>query len=104
MRRLEIAGMTKDGLEVDALHPTYREIYKVLGENSEALMHIFEEMSGQQVNLPVHLYEPDRVKEQIVKRVERGEVINVNEAANHYGYSRRWIRKIISDAKREGKG
>ncbi|WP_419153880.1 Mor transcription activator family protein [Weissella viridescens] len=104
MRRLEIAGMTKDGLEVDALHPTYREIYKVLGENSDALMQIFDEMSGQQVNLPVHLYEPDRVKEQLVKRVKQGEAINVNEAANHYGYSRRWIRKIINDVSRKKEG
>ncbi|WP_446001987.1 hypothetical protein [Weissella viridescens] len=90
-------------LDEDALHSTYSEIYKVLGKDSDALMNLFEKMSGQQLNLPVHLYDPEMVKTKLNERVIRHESIDVNEAAEYYGYSRRWIRTVIRDAERQEK-
>ncbi len=33
--------------------------YEASGRDDEALMSVFKNVSGQQINLPVHLYEPE---------------------------------------------
>lgn len=98
---MEVAWMVEHEFDSDALHPTYLEIYRILGDDKDSLFKIFEHMSGQQLNLPVHLYEPDKVKRKLSERVERQESIDVNDAAKQYGYSRRWIRTAINDANRK---
>lgn len=49
-------------IEIDALHPIYSEIYNALNNDENALLAFFNAMSGQQINLPVHLYDPSLVK------------------------------------------
>lgn len=91
-------------IDMDALHPTYSEIYNVLGKDSDALLNLFKNMSGQQINLPVHLYDPDMVKEKLAARVQNNESIDINVASEHYGYSRRWIRTVIKGVHEEKMG
>lgn len=52
-------------IEIDSLHPIYLEIYNALNNDEDALLEFFKTMSGQQINLPVHLYDPSLVKKKI---------------------------------------
>lgn len=99
IKRMETVAMAD--IDIDALHPTYLEIYNVLGKDSDALLNLFKNMSGQQINLPVHLYDPDMVKEKLTERVQKNESIDINVASEHYGYSRRWIRTAIKEVNKK---
>lgn len=81
-------------LEIDSLNSAYSELLKALNGDETALINIFEKMSGQQVNLPVHLYDADSIKKKL-KAKAKYTTIDVNEESIRYGYSRRWIRNAI---------
>lgn len=88
--------MTK--IEREALQPTYQEILGAVDGNEELLLKIFKQMSGQQINLPVHLYDANMVKK-IIQEKAKKQPINVNEEAERFGYSRRWVRLAIKEMK-----
>lgn len=81
-------------LDIDSLNPAYSEILKALNGDENALINIFENMSGQQINLPVHLYDAEAIKKKL-KAKAKHTIIDVNEESQRYGYSRRWIRNAI---------
>lgn len=85
-------------INIEALHPTYLEIFNALDKDEAALLNIFKRMSGQQINLPVHLYTSDAVKK-IIQDKAKHTNIDVNEEAERFDYSRRWIRSVIKDIK-----
>lgn len=77
-------------LHANVLNSTYKEIYEILGHDDELLFKFFEQMSGQQINLPIHLYDATKVKE-LLSETGNSKNININDLAKEYGYSRRWI-------------
>ena len=83
-----------DDIDKDALNSIYKELLIALEGDEEALMKIFKYMSGQQVNLPVHLYSPEAMKRILKKKYQSGS-IDVNREAERYGYTRRWILGVI---------
>lgn len=84
-------------IKINELHPTYKKLYDVLGENDDLVYALWEKMGGQQLNLPEHIYDRVKVQSIIQEKVRNGEQIDINKESNTYGYSRRWIRKIITD-------
>lgn len=83
-----------DDIDKDALNSIYKELLIALEGDEEALMKIFKYMSGQQVNLPVHLYSPEAMKRVLKAKYQSGR-IDVNREAERYGYTRRWILGVI---------
>ena len=86
-------------IEIDVLHPIYLELYNALGRDEDALLKFFSNMSGQQINLPVHLYDPKLVKLKL-NQESSAETIDVERTAKKYGFSRRWIRLAMQNRKR----
>lgn len=86
-------------IEIDSLHPIYLEIYNALNNDEDALLEFFKTMSGQQINLPVHLYDPSLVKKKL-NDLSKIETVDVELASMKYGFSRRWIRLAIQNRKR----
>lgn len=59
---------------------------------SKNMVKIFECYRGVQVILPLHLYNREAAKQQIVKRYDG---TNQAELTRLYGYSERWTRAIL---------
>lgn len=84
-----------DDIDKDALNSIYKELLIALEGDEEALMKIFKYMSGQQINLPVHLYSPKAMKRILKNKYQKGIRIDTNQEAIRYGYTRRWILGVI---------
>lgn len=84
-----------DEIDKNALNQIYNEILTALEGDEEALMKIFKYMSGQQINLPVHLYSPKAMKRILKNKYQKGIRIDTNQEAIRYGYTRRWILGVI---------
>ncbi len=71
-------------------------IYKDIAENIslDVALLIYKNYKGLQVTFPVRLYDPQYVKRKVN---EAGKDANFKELAIEYGYSERWIRKMISE-------
>jgi hypothetical protein len=77
-------------IKVAALNSIYADLYEIVGpENVEK---IFKQQRGIQVTFPTHLY--DRTKLVPIIRLE-ARTHNVRELARTYGYSERWVRRVL---------
>lgn len=83
-----------DGIDKEALNSVYMDILTALNGDEAGLMKIFRQLSGQQINLPVHLYSPEAMKLILKDKYEHGG-ININLESERYGYTRRWILGVI---------
>lgn len=83
------SGMVEP-MDIEALQPIYRQLDELVG--SKNMVKIFEYYRGVQVILPLHLYNREAAKQQIVKRYDG---TNQSELTRLYGYSERWTRAIL---------
>ena len=83
-----------DEIDKDALNAVYMDILMALDGDELGLMKIFRQLSGQQINLPVHLYSPEATKLILKDKYEHGG-IDINKESERYGYTRRWIIGVI---------
>jgi Mor family transcriptional regulator len=64
----------------------------------DAMLKIYSHFKGQQVNFPIRLYNPQLVKEAVIKDFNG---TNIKELVQRYNYSertiRRMLRKVIND-------
>lgn len=72
------------------LNGIYKEIAEIFGR--EVSKKIFEEYRGLNVNFPVRFYDRSFLVE-CIRKEYKGD--NIRALAKKYGYSDRWIRKII---------
>lgn len=84
-----------DEIDKEALNSVYMDILTALDGDEMGLMKIFRQLSGQQINLPVHLYSPEAMKCILKDKYE----IDINLESERYGYTRRWILGIIKQIK-----
>ena len=72
-------------------------IYKDIAENFgvDIAVQMYEQYKGLQISFPVRLLSKDYVERQVVAEYDGK---NLKVLAREYGYSERWIRKIIQDA------
>lgn len=77
-------------LNYDMLHPTYKALYDIVGEDN--LLKIYELFRGTQLQLPMKMYDRVALKEAIGE----GKLDNMTnqEISLEFGYSPRWIKSI----------
>ena len=71
----------------------YREIAEIAGEEIARAIHA--NFKGQQVVFPNKLYSSQYIAEKIQSEYDGN---NIRQLAMKYGYTERWLRKIIKDA------
>ena len=82
----------------EALGGIYRELATLVGIDNTLKIHA--NYRGQQVTFPVELYSKEYIATQIAREYDGR---NVKQLATKFGYSEKWIRKIVrenADAKR----
>lgn len=69
----------------------YKEIAELIGEENTIIL--YNHFKGQQISFPLHLYSGEYIKKCISEEYDGS---NVRELALKYGFTERWIRKILS--------
>lgn len=69
----------------------YRELAEIIGVDNVTL--VYEYFKGQQVSFPIHLYSKDFV----IRQVGLNQSIPIKHLASKYGYSERWLRKLVQE-------
>ena len=78
--------------KVSNLNGIYNDLANLLGMDAVLLIH--KNFRGQQISFPVELFSREYIKKQIVSEYDGR---NVRALATKYGYSEKWIRKILKD-------
>ncbi len=76
----------------ESLNGVYNELAGLLG--IDAAMKIHASYRGQQITFPVELFSKEFLIRQIVCEYDGH---NVKQLATKFGYSEKWIRKIIKE-------
>lgn len=85
-------GVNINNLTPESLNEVYADLIDLIGMDN--MLIIYTHYKGQQVTFPVKLWS----KEYIVKQIKseyNGH--NAGELATKYGYSDRWVRKIVNE-------
>ena len=86
MKRIEIQKVSSN-----EMNKFYKELAEAIGD--ESTVKLYELYKGLQVTFPKRIYEKKYVEERV--KVEfNGQ--NLKELCRRYGYSERWLRKMIS--------
>ena len=86
----------KENVDVEALHSFYRGISELIGV--EGMLKVFEQYRGMQIKIPIHLYDRNLAASHVVEQYN-GQ--NSYELANKYGYSQRWVTKVLKTRQQE---
>lgn len=89
-------NMEPSEIESENLCGIYRDIANLLGV--EAAMKIHSACRGTQVTFPVHFFTKDFIADQIILEYDG---TNIKKLASKYGYSEKWVRKIIKERKND---
>ncbi|ASG80279.1 Mor transcription activator family protein [Lactiplantibacillus pentosus] len=80
----------KEDVDVEALHSFYRGISELIGV--EGMLKVFEQYRGMQITIPIHLYDRNLAARHVLEQYNGK---NSYELANKYGYSQRWVVKVL---------
>lgn len=83
-------NINKDKLKASQLNGAYAEIASILGV--EAALKLHSQYRGTQISFPVELLKREYIFEQIINEYDG---TNIRELATKYGYTEKWIRKIV---------
>lgn len=84
--------MDSSKLKCEYLNGAYNDIANLLGMDAALKLHAA--YRGQQITFPVHLFTKEFIATQIVNEYDG---YNVKQLATKFGYSEKWIRKILKD-------
>ena len=84
--------MDPSNIKGEYLNGAYNELANLLG--IEAVLKIYNAYRGQQLTLPVQLFSKEFIIRQIVEEYDG---YNIKQLATKFGYSEKWIRKILKD-------
>ena len=82
--------ITEEELNPNNFNGVYAEIAALLGVDAAIKLH--SQFRGTQISFPIELLNREYIFEQIVKEYNG---TNIKELATKYGYTEKWIRKII---------
>ncbi|MCK8607774.1 Mor transcription activator family protein [Apilactobacillus ozensis] len=82
-----------DDIDLEVLGDYYRNVNRLVGTDS--MLKIFNYYKGSQITIPMHLYDRNLVSKKIVKMYNGN---NTKYLANKYGYTEKWVSKIISNS------
>ncbi|MDV0430513.1 Mor transcription activator family protein [Lactiplantibacillus sp. DA1] len=83
----------KAEIDMTALNAFYRGIAELLG--TEAMLKLHTHYRGMQMTIPIHLYDRQLVAQSLRKQYNGH---NGYELARKYGYSQRWVTKMLRQA------
>ena len=89
-------GMNPKEIESEYLNGVYNEIANALG--IESAMTLYSTYRGQQITFPVNVFTTEFIARRIVAEYDGK---NVRKLATKYGYSEKWVRKMIKAYKSE---
>ncbi|MDT6979628.1 Mor transcription activator family protein [Levilactobacillus zymae] len=81
---------------VNLLQESYAQLYELLGE--DLTKQVYDLYRGRQISFPMRLYDHKKVAAQIVEEYNGH---NLPELTRKYGYSQRWVRQILQQAKQK---
>lgn len=84
--------MDPSKLKCEYLNGAYNDIANLLGMDAALKLHAA--YRGQQITFPVQLFTKEFIAAQIVNEYDG---YNVKQLATKFGYSEKWIRKILKD-------
>lgn len=84
--------MESEKIKGEYLSGIYSEIATLLGIDAALKLHA--DYKGQQVFFPMELFSKDFIKSQIVAEYDG---YNVKQLATKYGYTEKWVRKILKE-------
>ena len=84
--------MEPSKLKCEYLNGVYNDIANLLG--IDAALKIHAAYRGQQITFPVRFFTKDYIAAQIVNEYNGH---NAKQLATKFGYSEKWIRKILKD-------
>lgn len=76
-------------VEKQLLQPLYERLEQLLGE--EAMLMVWSEYKGTQINFPAHLYNRQRVQQSLLNDHLNDKP---QQLARRYGYSQKWVQQI----------
>lgn len=79
-------------IKSEYLNGVYNDLANLLGVDGALKIHA--SFRGQQVTFPVELFSKEFIAVQIVTEYDG---CNVKQLATKFGYSEKWIRKILKD-------
>lgn len=86
--------MNPNEIESEYLNGVYNEIANTLG--IEVAINLYSTYRGQQITFPVNFFTTEFIASRIISEYNGS---NVRQLATKYGYSEKWIRKIIKENK-----
>ncbi len=84
--------MDPSKLKCEYLNGAYNDIANLLGMDAALKLHAA--YRGQQITFPVQLFTKEFIAAQIVNEYNG---YNLKQLATKFGYSEKWIRKILKD-------
>lgn len=90
--REDYISMDLSKVKSEDLSGTYCEIASLLGVKNAVTL--YKAYRGQQINFPVKFFNSDYIAKCIV---EEAESKSVKQLATKYGYSEKWVRKLIKE-------
>ncbi|MBS0948473.1 Mor transcription activator family protein [Levilactobacillus brevis] len=77
-------------VEIEALHQFYKTLSELVG--TEAMLRIYQQYRGTQLNIPIHLYDRKVAARRVIKEFDGN---NQMELSRKYGYSQKWVYKVL---------
>lgn len=87
-----VLTLDSKNIKGEYLNGAYSELASLLGIDS--VLKIHASYKGQQVFFPMDLFSKDFIKQQIVDEYDG---YNVKQLAIKYGYTEKWIKKILKE-------
>ena len=87
--------MDSKDIKSEYLNGVYNEISVLLG--IEAALTLHSEFRGQQITFPVNFFSNEFISSRIAAEYDGS---NIKHLATKYGYSEKWVRKIVNDGKK----
>lgn len=91
-------GQVTNKIEVETLHRFYHELDELIGQ--EAMLTFYRQYRGMQISVPAHLYDRRSAAKRIVLDYDG---TNQQALARKYGYSQKWIQRILHVQKEKDK-
>lgn len=91
MKGVTLMANPKD-IKSEYLNGIYSEFANILG--MDAALKIHSVFRGQQVSFPIELFSKEFIRGQIIAEFDGH---NVKQLATKYGYTEKWIKKILKN-------
>ncbi|WP_125573814.1 Mor transcription activator family protein [Levilactobacillus huananensis] len=79
-----------EDVDIKALHQFYRSLSEVVG--TEAMLRIHAQYKGTQLSIPIHLYDRKLAAQRVREEFDGH---NQMALAHKYGYSQKWVYKVL---------